>query len=93
MFSLQPLRHTSTLPGHGSLLRISLSAGKKRLFSLQKHPLNVRTFREINGLGTIYPRRPAAEFSQVGGELAAEFDMRPLACVSIIKNSISQLIF
>jgi hypothetical protein len=49
-------------------------------------PLNVENLREISGLGKIWSSFPAAEFDALGRELAAEFDTRPFACVSIMKT-------
>jgi hypothetical protein len=60
--------------------------GKNTFSASKSTPLNVENLRQISGLGTICPRWPAAEFSEVGRELAGEFDTRTLACVYIMKT-------
>jgi hypothetical protein len=52
-----------------------LPAGRKKPISTSKKPpFGAENLYEIIGLGTIWPSWPAAEFSQVGSELAAEFE-------------------
>jgi hypothetical protein len=57
-----------------SVRGISLPAGKKPVSASKKPPFGAENLYEIIGLGTIWPSWPAAEFSQVGSELAAEFE-------------------
>ena len=55
----------------------------------RKAPLDVENLLEFSALRIIWPSRPAAEFLpgfEAGRELAAEFDSRTLARISIMKS-------
>jgi hypothetical protein len=67
---------------------ISPVSREKHLSAVKKSSRDVEDLFEISGLGTMWSRRPAAEFLRSAGELAGELGTSPLACVFIINERV-----